>query len=135
MHRRDFLRSAGAVTAGLAWPAARSTFAETAATRDGWRTFEIVTRAEVLEPSGPTRLWVPAPLGAETPYQKAIATTFKAEGGTARLVPATTLDSVALVAAEYPAGVKPVLTVTSRAATRNFDVDLALPHRDRKSVV
>ena len=51
MHRRDFLRSAGIVTAGLAWPGARSSFAESALP-DGWRTFEIVTRAEVLEPVG-----------------------------------------------------------------------------------
>jgi len=128
MHRRDFIRSAGMATAGLAWPGARSSFARTSPA-DGWRTFEIVTRAEVLEPSGATRIWVPAPLGVETPYQKAIATTFTAEGGTARLVLDKTLDSVALVAAEYPAGVKPVLTVTSRASTRNYDVDLARPGR------
>ncbi len=113
MDRRDFLRSAGMMTAGLAWPGSRASFAETSPS-DGWRTFEIVTRAEVRAPSGPTRVWVPAPLGAETPYQRTIATTFKAEGGTAKLVPAESLDSVAMVAADYPAGVKPVLTVTSR---------------------
>ena len=131
MDRRDFLRSAGIVTAGLAWPGSRTSFAQSSPAEGGWRTFEIVTRAEVLEPSGPTRLWIPAPLGAETPYQKAIATTFKAEGGTAKLVLDKTLDSVAVVAAKYPAGVKPVLTVTSRASTRNYDVDLAVPRGTR----
>jgi transglutaminase-like putative cysteine protease len=128
MHRRDFIRSVGIGTAGLAWPGTRSSCAESAPP-DGWRTFEIVTRAEVLNPSGPTRVWVPAPLGAETPYQRTIATTFKAEGGTAKLVLDESLDSVAMVAAEYPAGVKPVLTVTSRVSTRNHDVDLAVPRR------
>ena len=128
MDRRDFLRSAGLAAAGLAAPGARSSSA-LIAERDGWRTFEIVTRAEVLEPAGATRLWVPAPLGTETPYQKAIATTFKAEGGTARLVLDKSLDAVAVVAAEFPPGVKPALTVTSRASTRNYDVDLALPRR------
>jgi transglutaminase-like putative cysteine protease len=130
MDRRDFLRSAGVATAGLAWPGARA-FAQTSPP-DRWRTFEIVTRAEVLDPAGPTRVWVPAPLGAEAPYQRTIATTFKAEGGTAKLVHDKSLDSVAVVAAEYPAGVKPVLTVTSRASTRNYDVDLAVPRGTHK---
>jgi len=137
MDRRHFLRSAGIATAGLVWPGTRTSYAEAfPATR--WRTFEIVTRAEVLDPSGPTRLWIPAPLTAPTPYQKAIATTFKAEGGTAKLVPDSSLDSVAVVAAEFPAGVKPVLTVTSRASTRDYDVDLAVPghghRRDRTAL-
>ena len=123
MDRRDFLRSAGIVTAGLAWPGSRPSFAESPAPA-GWRTFELVTRAEVLDPSGPTRVWIPLPLAAATPYQKAATSTFKAEGGTAKLVPGTTLDSVAFVAADFPAGVRPVLTVTSRASTRNYDVDL-----------
>ena len=78
-------------------------------------------------------MWVPAPLAADTPYQKTITTTFKAEGGTAKLVLDKTLDSVAVVAAEYPAGVKPVLTVTSRASTRNYDVDLAVAERDAEA--
>jgi transglutaminase-like putative cysteine protease len=132
MDRRDFLRSAGVVTAGLAWPGSRASFAQSASPEGGWRTFEIVTRAEVLEPSGPTRVWVPAPLTADTPYQKTVTSTFKAEGGTAKLVLDKTLDSVAVVAAEYPAGVKPVLTVTSRASTRNYDVDLAVPRGTNK---
>ena len=63
MDRRDFLRSAGIVTAGLAWPGSRASFAQSPSPRARWRTFEIVTRAEVLEPSGPTRVWVPPPLG------------------------------------------------------------------------
>ena len=130
MDRRDFLRSAGIATAGLVWPATRHSYAAPPA--DRWRTFEIITRSEVLDPSGPTRLWVPVPLAAETPYQKATSTTFKAEGAAAKLVPDPSLDSVAVVAAEFPAGVKPVLTVTSRASTRNYDVDLAVPGRGHR---
>jgi transglutaminase-like putative cysteine protease len=132
MDRRHFLRSAGIATAGLVWPGARASYAQSSSPGAAWRTFEIVTRAEVLDPSGPTRVWIPLPLAAETPYQKAMTSTFKAEGGTAKLVPGTTLDSVAFVAADFPADVKPVLTVTSRASTRNYDVDLAVPRRGRR---
>jgi transglutaminase-like putative cysteine protease len=131
MHRRDFLRSAGIVTAGLAWPGSRPSLAGTSSPA-GWRTFEIVTRAEVLDPSGPTRVWVPAPLAADTPYQKTISTSFKAEGGTAKLTADKGLDSIAMVAAEFPPGVPPVLTVTSRASTRGYAVDLASPGRPPK---
>lgn len=125
MDRRDFLKSAGIVTAGLAGPA-RSRFAQ-AARPEAWRTFEIVTRFEGMDPSGSTRVWVPTPLGVDTPYQKAAATTFEAEGGTARLVADGGPDAVGMVAAEFPAGTKGILTVTSRAATRDHAVDLAAP--------
>jgi transglutaminase-like putative cysteine protease len=125
MHRRDFLKSAGIVTTGLSVPG-RSLFAQAART-DGWRTFEIVTRFEGMDPSGPTRVWVPTPLGVDTPYQKAAANTFKAEGGTARLIAGGGVDAVGTVAADFPAGTKGILTVTSRAATRDHAVDIAGP--------
>jgi transglutaminase-like putative cysteine protease len=137
MHRRDFLRSAGLATAGLAWPGLRSALAE-AAGADGWRTFEVVTRTEVIAPSGATRVWVPAALRVETPFQRTIATTFKTEGGSARLVSDRGLDEVSMVAAEFPAGVRPVVTVTSRVATRDYAVDLTSPRptakRDRTTL-
>src|SRR5206468_2592920 len=97
-----------------------------------WRTFETVTRAEVLDPSGITRVWVPAPLAVDTPYQKAVRTTFKAEGGMANLFADKGLDSVAMVAAQFPAGIRPVLTVTSRVSTRDYAVNLGAPGRTPK---
>jgi len=121
MNRRDFLRSTGAVAAGLALPR-----------RDrAWRTFEISTRVEVLTPSGTTRIWVPAPLLGATPYQKTLTNTFHAPGGTARMVERAP-DSLGIIAAEFPAGVNPILTVTSRVATHNHAVDLAAPRQARK---
>ena len=135
MHRRDFLRSTGALAAGLAVP--RRLRAESAPT-GGWRTFHVVTRVEVLDPSGVTRVWVPTALATETPYQRALGNEFSAEGGTARLVAPAGADGLAMVAAEFPAGVKPVLVVTSRVSTRNYAVDLAekgtAPRLDRAAL-
>jgi transglutaminase-like putative cysteine protease len=132
MDRRDFLRGAGTVAAGLALP--RTLRAQPAAARD-WRTFQVVTRVEVLDPAGVTRVWVPAALATETPYQRTLGNEFTAEGGTARLVAPAGADALAMVAAEFPAGVKPVLVVTSRVSTRNYTVDLgassAAPPLDR----
>jgi transglutaminase-like putative cysteine protease len=129
MHRRDFLRSAGAVAAGLALP--RGLRAQQAPAGD-WRTFQVVTRVEVLEPSGVTRVWVPTALATETPYQRTLGNEFAAEGGTARLVAPAGADALGMVAAEFPAGVKPVVVVTSRVSTRNYAVDFAGPGAARR---
>jgi transglutaminase-like putative cysteine protease len=96
------------------------------ASGDGWRTFEVTTHVEVLKPSGTTRIWMPAALLGETPFQKTLANTFKAEGGSAKLAESKA-DALGIVVAEFPADVKPQLTVTSRVATKNYAVDLAKP--------
>src|SRR5205807_1784005 len=122
MKRRDFLRSAGVVSASLAFPGARILFAE-AASFSGWRTFDLTTRVEVLKPAGTTRIWLPAGLISETPFQKTLVNTYHAEGGVGRMI-ASKADALGIVAAEFPAGRKPVWTLTSRIATRNTGVDL-----------
>jgi transglutaminase-like putative cysteine protease len=96
-------------------------------TPGGWRTFEVTTRAEVLKSSGTTHVWLPAALIRETPYQKTLANEFRAEGGTAEIVVESKPDALGIITAKFPAGVKPVLTVTSRVATRNCAVDLSAP--------
>jgi transglutaminase-like putative cysteine protease len=42
-------------------------------------------------------------------------------------------DALGIVAAEFPAGIKPVVTLTSRIATRNHAVDFAAPARAPKA--
>ncbi len=118
MNRRDFLRSVGAVSASAA-------FADDAIP-GSWRTFEVTTRVEVLKPSGTTRVWLPAALAIETPFQKTLSNTFNADGGTARMVEGKA-DGLGIMTAEFPAGVKPVVTLTSRVATKNYAVDLSRP--------
>jgi len=130
MNRRDFLRSAGVASTGLALPQ-RGRLFPWRATPAGWRTFEVTTHVEVLKPSGTTRVWVPAALVRDTPYQRTLANTFDAPGGTARLVEGAP-DSLGIVAAEFSAGVRPILTVTSRIATRNYGVDLSTAPQARK---
>src|SRR5881394_459035 len=121
MNRRDFVTRTAAASAGLAlFKQGRLVGAPVP---DGWRRFEVMTRVEVLKPSGTTRIWVPGALVRETPYQKTLANTFNAPGGKARLVDRLD-DSLGIVVAEFPAGVRAVLTVMSRIATRNIVVDL-----------
>ena len=144
MRRREFLVKAGMTTAGLAsakWilsgpgralaePAEMARGAGEAAAP--WRAFELTTKIEVLKPVGVTRIWMPAALQTETAYQKTLGNTFAAgEGGTAKLVQGKS-DALAFIAAEYPEGVKPTLSVTSRISTRNVAVDLSAKRSAQK---
>jgi transglutaminase-like putative cysteine protease len=129
MNRRDFLQTAGLVSASLAFPDAANLLAgdraRTAADA-GWRTFEVTTRVEVLKPSGVTRIWIPAALAADTPFQKTLSNTFNADGGTAKLIESKP-DALGLISAEFPEGAKPVIISTSRVSTRNYSVDFFAP--------
>src|SRR5579862_3963363 len=125
MNRRELLTSAGIGTATLAFRGASLLFAES-----GWRTFEIITRVEVMRPSGPTRVWVPTPLAIEMPFQKRAANTFKADGGTARIVEAKP-DALGILVVDFPAGVQPLVTLTNRVATRDYSVDLGRRTRSK----
>jgi len=56
---------------------------------------------------------------------------FTCEGGTAKIFK-TQKEGLGILAASFPAGAKPSLTITSRAATRNWAVDLASPAGKRR---
>jgi transglutaminase-like putative cysteine protease len=136
MDRRDFLRLTGGVAAGLSLPStvsnalAEGTAAPAAApapaAMPGWRTYEATTRVDVLKPAGVTRVWLPTPLTRDTPYHRSLGNAWRADGGTA----AQWIDptyGAGVVWAEFAEGVRPVLELTSRFATRDIAVDLSKP--------
>jgi transglutaminase-like putative cysteine protease len=131
MNRRDFLRTAGFVSAGVAFPKAGKLLARTAEL-EGWRTFDVTTRVEVLKPSGTTRVWLPAALITETPFQRTLTNTINAGSGTAQLVEIKR-DALGIVAAEFSAGTPPVVALTSRIATRNCYVDFSASRKAPKA--
>jgi transglutaminase-like putative cysteine protease len=131
MDRRDFIRSASLASVGLALGKGQSLFADVKP-EDSWRTFEVTTRVEVLKPAGVTRIWLPAALSTETPFQKTLANTFSAEGGTVKTV-SNDPEAMGIVSAEFPADAQPVLTVKSRVATKNYAVDLSAPGKAPKA--
>jgi len=90
-----------------------------------WRTFEITTRVEVLQPRGATRVWLPTPL-AVAPYQKTLGDTYLAPGGSVVMIE-TNANEPDMLGAHWDEGVPPVLTLTSRVATRDHGVDLSNP--------
>jgi transglutaminase-like putative cysteine protease len=122
MKRREFLRSAGVISAGMAFAGGTRLLSEDLAA-PGWRTFELTTRVEVLKPSGTTHIWLPAGLVTETPFQRTLSNSYHAEGGVAKMT-GNKADALGIVVAEFPSGVKPMLTLTSRIATKNIAVDV-----------
>lgn len=130
MKRREFLAYTSGAVVGVALSGVDQTFALDSSAAD-WRTFEVTTRVEVLKPSGATRVWLPAALLGATAFQRTLANDFKAEGGKVKLVE-NSADALGIVMAEFPAGVKPQVTLASRIATKNYAVDLSKPNEPRK---
>jgi transglutaminase-like putative cysteine protease len=130
MNRRDFLRSAGAASASLVLPKTEWLLADNRSF-ESWRTFEVKTRVEILTSPGATRVWLPAALTIRTPFQKTLSNEFHAEGGTTRMVESK-VDRIGIITAEFPAGVKPALTLISRVATKNYAVDLSASAKPMK---
>jgi transglutaminase-like putative cysteine protease len=128
MNRRDFFRAAGAASATLALSESKFLFARARAAQatGTWRTFEVTTRAEILTPAGTTRVWLPAALLGETPFQRTLSNDFRAEGGRAELVERKE-EALGIVSAVFPEGAKPVLTLTSRVQTRDYAVEPSAP--------
>ena len=119
MDRRSFLKTGAALSALAAAPRGFAAQAE-----GQWRTFEVVTRVELLEGTQ-ARIWIPAPT-VNTDYQKVIDTRFTAPDGQAELV----LDPVygaGIVAANFSGDRKPVAEVTTRFAVRDRAANLSAP--------
>lgn len=130
--RRSLLKGGAAMGALIAAPAlvrAQSTPQRQFAPMPGeWRTFEVTTRVELADPVGATRIWLPVP-SIDSDWQKSLESCYSSSGS-ARLV-ADGVEGARMVQAEFAAGVKPVLEVTSRVQTRNR-ADLAGDRRFEK---
>jgi transglutaminase-like putative cysteine protease len=128
MNRRDFLRSGSIACATLALPLGKQLLAEALdePSASGWRTFEVTTRVEVSKPAGMTRVWVPAALTRNTPFQQTLSNTFHAPGGEARIVNSNA-DALGIISATFPSGIKPVVTATSKVVLKDYAVDLSKP--------
>ncbi|HTP51856.1 MAG TPA: transglutaminase domain-containing protein [Anaeromyxobacteraceae bacterium] len=136
MDRRHFLLLSGGAAAALARPVSGSpSGAESTATLLpspagapplAWKCYETTIRVEVSKPAGLTRIWLPTPLTADTPYQRCMGNSWRADRGrTAQWIDPT--YGAGVVWAQFPEGTPPVLELTSRFATRDVAVDLAKP--------
>ena len=123
MQRREFLWSSVALAAGVMWPAGRAGAAFNPSPDDGWRTFEVTHRVEVLEPEGTSRVWLPLPSVQEDDWIRNMGNLWQGNALNARLQRNPEYGAEMLYA-EWAPGEKPVLEVTSRFATRNRAIEL-----------
>jgi transglutaminase-like putative cysteine protease len=128
MKRREFLKNgvalgAAAAVGGLPRIGAASIGSDGAR----WRTFEVVTRVEPANPTGPTRVWLPMPLAVDTDYQKSLGQSWTGNAGSARVYRDDKYGA-GIFYAEWPAGESaPVAEVTTRYAARDRLVDVTKP--------
>jgi len=131
MNRRAFLRAAAAVPAVAAasqvtglTSVARAQQKEFTPRPGTWRTFEITTRVEVLEPTGVSRVWLPIP-SVKSEYQKPLGDQWS---GNAKIMKAVTDASygAGMLYAEFASGeTAPVVELTSRFQTQDRALDWA----------
>jgi len=128
MERRTFLKSITLPAAGavVGVPAlARRARASTAPM--GWRTFEVTTKVEVIQPKGTTRAWLPVPLMTDTDYFKRLGDNWTGNTSVARLYRDEKYDA-GMLFTEWRSGESaPVVELTSRFATRDRNLDLSKP--------
>ena len=119
--RRSLLKGGavmGALMAAPTWLHAQTVPTERrfAPLPGAWRTFEVTTRVELADPVGPTRLWLPVP-SIDSDWQRSLESRYTSNGS-ARMA-SDGVEGARMVYAEFGAGVKPVLEVTSRVQTRD----------------
>ncbi len=124
--RRTFLKQAAAATATAALPAVN--FAQTAAPLSTaarqfdpqpgqWRTFEVTTKVNILQPQGVTRVWLPVP-SVNSHWQKSLESSFSSNG-TAHMATDSRYGA-RMLAVEFAATeTAPFVELTSRIQTQN----------------
>jgi len=125
MKRRTFLKQGLTVSAGLfvasRLPAPARLEASTDASK--WRTFEVTTKVEVLNPSAGSRVWLPVPLMTDTNYFKRLGDTWAGNATSMGNFRDGKYDA-GIVYAEWASSEKtPVLELTSRFAARDRQID------------
>ncbi len=129
MNRRTFVRAAAALSAvaatsrvaGLVAPA-HAQQKEFAPRPGTWRTFEITTRVEILEPAGVNRAWLPIP-SVKSEYQKPLGDQWTGSAKVMKVVSDGTYGANMLYAEFAPGETAPVVELTSRFQTQDRAVD------------
>ncbi len=132
MDRRTFLRSTLVASPGLAF-----TVRSGAARRmvdaggTGWRSFEVTFKAEILNPDGITRAWLPLPLQTNTDYYTLSDNRWTGNYRFARLVRCDGYGTGMLHAEWNTVESAPALELTCRFTTRDRRVDFNNPAATR----
>lgn len=128
MNRRNFLKGGVAASGGL-WLAGHLPRTNLARAAAPWRTFEVVTKVELLEPKGASRVWLPLPLLQDTDYFKRLGDSWSGNAAAMGNLRDAKYDAGMMYAEWAPSEKTPVVELTSRFTTRNRQVDFKRPNR------
>lgn len=121
LDRRTLLKAGAAVTLTAGLP--RFASAAFNPQPGAWRTFDVVTRLEIAKPEGKTQAWVPVPAVNEADWFKSLGSQWTTNGTAALKRDAK--YGAEFVHVEWKDGeAAPAITITSRIATRDRNVDL-----------
>ncbi|HZO44938.1 MAG TPA: transglutaminase-like domain-containing protein [Xanthobacteraceae bacterium] len=127
MRRRDFLAGGAALTAAAALPRGASADTPFTPKPDAWRKFEIVTRVEIVKPSGKAQAWLPLPAVSEPDWTQPLGNEWKTNASAA-VLERDPKYSAQMLHLQWKDGEQaPTAEVVSRIATRDRAVDLSKP--------
>ena len=125
MERRTFLKQGLTVSAGLMLGGLPK-FSRRANADDPtkWRTFEVITKVEFIDPLGAVRVWVPVPLLNNTDYFKRQGDSWTGNFKAARSVQVDRYGTGLVFTEWQPTEKAPSLEIKSNFMTRDRQVDL-----------
>jgi len=125
MERRTFLKQGLTVSAGLMLGGLPK-FSRRANADDPtkWRTFEVITKVEFIDPLGAVRVWVPVPLLNNTDYFKRQGDSWTGNFKAARSVQVDRYGTGLVFTEWLPTEKAPSLEIKSNFMTRDRQVDL-----------
>ena len=127
MNRRSFLRSAAACAASAALPVRAAQHPAFQPVPRGWRTFEVTTTVELLEPRGVSRVWIPLPSVHDDEWIKPMGNLWSGNAQTMQPYKEDRYGAQLLFAQWRPEEASSHLEVVSRFATRDRAVDWDRP--------
>ena len=130
MNRRRFLQKTTAAAGGVLFGARFTPAAGRPAPR--WRTFEVVTTVELLEPVGTSRVWLPLPLTQDTDYFRRLGDSWNGNAAHIGTQRDAKYDAGMLYAQWDPSVKSPVVELTSRFTARDRVVNLSRADRATK---
>jgi len=124
MKRRTFIQAAAATPLLAALPRAFAQQLPFQPQPGPWKTYEIVTRVDVMKPAGLTQAWIPLP-SVNGDYQRVEGDTWTGNASSAK-VESDGKYGARMLHAQWAPGTKdPVVEVTSRFQTRDRATDFS----------
>jgi transglutaminase-like putative cysteine protease len=127
IQRRDFLKAGVAISMLSVVPRSSQADAAFAPRPGAWRRFELRTRIEIKEPSGPTQAWIPVPSLNEADWFRSDGSEWTTNAKTASLTRDSKYGAQMLHVAWGPDEKAPLVEVASVIATRDRAIDFSKP--------